>query len=85
MADHRWVIGNAHTNDPWLLNLDPYPNQDRAQRAIYWQRIGQGQFDPPEYWKIVTTDELQQLLPSMDRSPYTEEAWARFKETINVA
>jgi hypothetical protein len=74
-----WVIGAAQTDEPWLLNLDAtYKTEARAQSAINWQRIGQGQFDPPGYWKIITTDELRELLPSMTRSPYTQEAWERF-------
>lgn len=82
MADaDRYVIGAAHTDDPWVLNLEPM-NESRAEQSIRWQRIGQGQFDPPDYWKIVTHDELVQLLPTMSRSPYTEEAWDRFVQQV---
>jgi hypothetical protein len=77
-----WVIGNA-TKQPWLLNLrGPYPNRAHAQRAINWQHTYLDY--TPDYWKIVTTDELRQLLPTMNRAPYTQEAWERFKETINA-
>lgn len=72
----RYVIGNAAV-DPWVLNLEP-KTQFMAERAINWQRVGQGQFDPPDYWRIVTKAELLELLPTMNRLPYTEEAWERF-------
>jgi hypothetical protein len=76
------VIGDAEGERPWVLSLTGYADEYLAQRAINWQRIGQGQFDPPDYWKIVTTDELRALLPSMTRSPYTQEAWDRFTRSI---
>lgn len=72
-----YVIGNA-AHAPWLLSLDPYSSLERAERAIYWQRVGQGQFDPPEYWRTVTARELAQILPTMDRAPYTQKAWDGF-------
>lgn len=73
--ERRWVLGEG----PWVLSLDGYPNEARAQRAVAWQRIGQGEF---ERWDIVTTDELRALLPTMDRGPYTEEAWAAFLQRM---
>lgn len=76
-----YVIGNAAVS-PWVLSLDPY-TQAGAERAVTWQRRGQGQFDAPNYWRIVTIDELRELLPTMDRMPYTQEAWDAFVARIN--
>lgn len=86
MTDAKYhVIGNAFGSTPWVLNLDPRTLLE-CQRAIAWQRQGQGQFDPPEYWRIA------EYLPSqgfVDREgvahvpgkgPYTDAAWAAFWE-----
>ncbi len=79
-----YVIGAADSDMPWVLNLDGYATEQRAQDAINWQRVGQGQFDPPNYWRIVTLRDGQLIgldgersyVP--DRRPYTIEAWQAF-------
>jgi hypothetical protein len=75
VSDDRWVIGNA-THDPWPLNHEPY-TQAQAERAVNWQFRG-SPAERPDYWRIVTTDELREILSTMKRGPYTEEAWTRF-------
>lgn len=79
------VIGGAHGDSPWVLNLEPVTYM-QALNKIAWQRQGQGQFDPPGYWKIT------EYLPSVGfvdqdgvsyvpgKGPYTDAAWARFWE-----
>lgn len=77
-----WVVGDATGNEPWLLTLEGPLTQQKAQTDIGWQRQGQGQFDPVDYWRVVSTEELRGLLPRMTRSPYTEAAWSAFLERI---
>lgn len=84
-ADHRWVIGSANTDFPWVLQFEPYPSEERARRAVNWQRIGQGAFDPVDYWRIVNLAELRLMLSSLQRGPYTEEAFNNFLATIYLS
>lgn len=84
MADAKYhVIGNPAS--PWVLNLEPRTMAE-CQRAIAWQRQGQGQFDPPGYWQI-TEYEPSQGFVGLDgetyvpgKGPYTDAAWAAFHE-----
>jgi hypothetical protein len=71
-----WIIGDAEGATPWILNLDGYPSRSAAERAVSWQRVGQGQFDPPGYWRIIEPAELREIAPRLSRSPYTVEAFA---------
>lgn len=77
-----WIIGSADTAAPWLLSLDGYPNEARAQQAVNWQRVGQGEFDPPTYWRIISLDELRQIAPRLSLSPYTAQAFAEFVDKL---
>lgn len=88
-----FVIGGADrlAADRWCLNLEPYTELE-ADRAIAWQRQGQGQFDTPGYWaKTKWNPEARSfdrdgycvaLLADMSRDPYTEQAWAAFGERL---
>ena len=82
----HYVLGN--TNPPWLLTTEPV-TMERAQRAIAWQRIGQGAFDPPDYWQICTFDKARNAFiddHGQDYKPnrgcYTVEAWTRICAAI---
>lgn len=40
-----YVIGAANSDDPWVLNLEGYPTDGDAQRAIRWQHQPNQAFD----------------------------------------
>jgi hypothetical protein len=81
-----FVIGNPYA-DPWVLNLDGYQNLTAAKRAIYWQT----QFNPTAPWAIAElrdgqlVDVLDGRVYNPTQRPYTDKAWAEFKERLNHA
>ena len=84
-----YVIGNAKNPlSCWVLNLDGYATREAAQRAINWQRLGQGQFDPPGHWKITEYEpsngfaDVEGLTYFPKRGPYTEAAWTAFLDRL---
>lgn len=77
-----YVLGNAASATPWVLSLDGYPTLAAAEQAIRWQRVGQGQFDPPDFWQIVELADLREMVPNLSRSPYTSEAFHAFLDCI---
>jgi hypothetical protein len=83
-----YVIGNAGGTTSWVLNLDGYPTKEAAQRAINWQRQGQGQFDPPGYWKITEYEPPNGFVDADGYSylpgsaPYTFAAWQAFLDRL---
>lgn len=84
-----YVIGAANSDEPWVLNLDGYPRDVNAQRAIRWQH----QFNQPTdtgYWRVaeLRDGQLADLetgaVYQPSRSPYTEAAWAAFLERTGL-
>jgi hypothetical protein len=81
-----YVIGGANSDAPWPLSLSGYATPALAQRAINWQAVGQGAFDPPGYWQIAIIDPALGRCHSLDGnrtfdlSPggWTDAAWADF-------
>lgn len=83
MASNKlYVLGRATSSSPaMVLNLDGYPDQALATRAINWQLKGQ-----PDQWQWATCKRvgLDEFKPvdggpawPVERSPYTDEAWQR--------
>jgi hypothetical protein len=84
-----YVIGAANSDDPWVLNLEGYPAEGDARRAIRWQHQPNQAFDTG-YWRtadlregnLVDSETGAVYTPS--RRPYTEAAWAEFIERTNL-
>lgn len=77
-----FVIVRPKEADPWVLNLDGYETVAAADRAMRWQR----QFNPDTQFSlcVVRDGKLVEYIAGREihpsRAPYTEAAWAAFKE-----
>lgn len=67
-----------------VINLDGYATCQLVQRALNWQRIGQGEHDHYEIATRTGPDTFKNASGvefTARRSPYTEAAWNRFLAT----
>jgi hypothetical protein len=87
-----YVLGKSGGGLHWVLSLDGYATQSLAQRAINWQRQGQGEFDPADHWAIAQWNadlcgfvvEGETVRRELSEGPYTEAAWRDFIRGLGV-
>ena len=77
-----FVLVNTGGETDMVLQLGPY-TESAADRAIAWQRIGQGEFDRQCKCRYDAAShqfvEISTGKPrAVSQSPYTAEAWSRF-------
>lgn len=84
-----YVLSKASGGLAWVLNLDGYATRQEAERAINWQSVGQGQFEP--WWiarwnadlcGFVVEGETERR--ELSEVPYTEAAWRDFIRGLGV-
>jgi len=68
-------------SDAFVLRLEGFPTMALAERAVGWQRIGQGAFDRYEICTRTGPDTFSNGRETFKagRSPYNEGAWEEFK------
>lgn len=88
MAKSVYVIHTQRKGDHWILTPEPGGNAQKAQRAINWQGIGQG--DERE-WSACTFNAKEDAfedahgnLYKVNRGPYTEAAHERHMAAIRA-
>jgi hypothetical protein len=87
-----YVLGKSAGGLHWVLSLEGYASKSAAERAINWQRVGQGQFDPADYWAIASWNpelcgfqvEGEEARREISEGPYTEAAWRDFMRSLGV-